>query len=67
MKFSKAELDFIRKELQIEANETEENEEILEQIWEGACQIEIKEANQFQEMSPIGDMAASLVTKLGEK
>lgn len=65
MRFSTAELEFIRKELSIQANENEERTEVLEQIWEEACEIEIEESDRLEVLTPRGEMAVSLVTKLG--
>ena len=67
MKFSQEELDFIRRELGIEAREEEEDAEILGRIWEEACEIEIAESNQHQVLTEKGNMAVRLVTRLGEK
>ena len=66
MTFSAAELKFIREELSILANENEERKEILEQIWEEACEVEIEESNRLDRLTPRGKLAVSLVTKLGQ-
>lgn len=66
MRFTQEELDFIRKELGIEAQEDETRENVLDDIWEEACQIEIAESNSLEELTPRGKMAVRLVTKLGE-
>lgn len=67
MKFTREELEFIRTELAIQADEEESREAVLEEIWEAACEIEIEESNRLEELTPRGNMAVSLVTKLGER
>lgn len=66
MKFTAEELDFIRKELKIQAKEEETREEVLDQIWEEACSIEVEESNHLAELTSKGRMAVHLVTKLGD-
>lgn len=66
MKFTKEELVFIRTVLQIDAQEEENREEVLDDIWEAACDIEVEESNRLEELTPRGKLAVGLVTKLGE-
>lgn len=66
MKFTAEELNFIRKELKIQAKEEETREEVLAQIWEEACSIEVEESNHLAELTSKGRMAVHLVTKLGD-
>jgi len=65
MKFSKAEIEFIRSELGIEVGETEENEETLCAIQDAAFEVEAEESNRLDKLSDRGKMAVSLVTRLG--
>ena len=65
MKFEKDELRFIREVLNIQAEEEEERGEVLEEIWEEACEIEIYESNRLEELTDQGRMAVHLVTKIG--
>lgn len=65
MKFTKEELDFIRTPLQINAREDESREDVLNNIWEEACEIEIDESNRLEELTDQGRMAVHLVTKIG--
>lgn len=66
MKFTQEEVKFICDELNITISKEENNENILEQIWEAACEIEIEESNRLDMLTPKGRMAVNLVTKLGE-
>lgn len=65
MKFSKAEIEFIRSELGIEVGETEENEETLCAIQDAAFEVEAEESNRLDKLSDRDKMAVSLVTRLG--
>lgn len=67
MKFTAAEVDFIRTELGIQVSEEEKDEKTLEKIWEAACEIEIEESNRLDELTEKGRVAVDLVTKLGEQ
>lgn len=66
MRFTREEMNFIQDVIGISVNEEETNEEILQRIWEEACEIEIEESNHLDELTDKGKMAVNLVTKLGE-
>ena len=67
MIFSKEELRFINKELNLDAHEEEKDEALLRQIQEAAFEIELRESNRLEELTPRGVVAARLVTRLGEE
>lgn len=66
MKFSKAEIKFIRETLRVEAKEDEGRENVLLQIQDLAFELEAAESNKQENLSEHGKMAAKLVTALGE-
>lgn len=66
MKFSKEEIDFICDVLKIPVKEEETDESVLDHIWNEACEIEIEESNRLETLTPKGEMAVKLVTKLGD-
>lgn len=67
MKFTEKEVDFINNILKITVSEEETNEDILDKIWEEACEIEIYESAILEELTEKGRIAVGLVTKLGEQ
>lgn len=67
MIFTKDELEFIQTVLGISAERVETREEVLDEIWEEACEIEIEESNRLDELTVRGKMAVNLVTKFGEE
>jgi hypothetical protein len=67
MKFTEKEVDFINNILKITVSEEETNEDILDKIWEEACEIEIYESAISEELTEKGRIAVGLVTKLGEQ
>ena len=67
MKFSNEELDFIRKDLGIDAKQEETDEDLLVRIQDAAFEIEVEESNRLEELSARGKIAVDLVTKLGNE
>lgn len=67
MRFTPEEADFIRTQLGIQVSAEENEERVLEEIWEAACEVEIEESNQLEELTEKGKMAVSLVTKLSDQ
>ena len=67
MKFSNEELDFIRKDLGIDAKQEETDEDLLVRIQDAAFEIEVEESNRLEELSAKGKIAVDLVTKLGNE
>ncbi len=67
MKFTQAELTFIREKLGINAEQDETREDILARIQDEAFEIEIEESNRLDELTDAGKLAADLVTRLGEE
>lgn len=67
MKFTQAELTFIREKLAINAEQDETREDILARIQDEAFEIEIEESNRLDELTDAGKLAAELVTRLGEE
>ena len=66
MKFTEKEVEFINEELGIAVADEENDENILEKIWEEACEFEIYESAKLKELTEKGRIAVGLVTKLGE-
>lgn len=66
MKFTEKEVEFINEELGIAVADEENDENILEKIWEEACEFEIYESAKLEELTEKGRIAVGLVTKLGE-
>ena len=64
--FTEKEVEFINEELGIAVADEENDENILEKIWEEACEFEIYESAKLKELTEKGRIAVGLVTKLGE-
>lgn len=65
MRFDQKEIQFIRDILHVNVREEENDGEVLDQIWEAAAEIETAESNRYEVLSEHGQMAVSLITKIG--
>ena len=65
MRFDQKEIQFIRDILHVNVREEENDGEVLDQIWEAAAEIETAESNRHEVLSERGQMAVSLITKIG--
>lgn len=66
MRFTEKELAFIRDELKIEANREETREDVLDRIWDEACEVEIDESF-VETLTERGKMAVALVTRFSKE
>ena len=60
MKFSKEELDFIKKNVGKEVPEEVTIDELLDEIWDAAAEVEAWEENHLDELTEEGRIAVSL-------
>lgn len=65
MRFDQKEIQFIRDILHVNVREEENDGEVLDQIWEAAAEIETAESNRYEVLPEHGQMAVSLITKIG--
>ena len=65
MRFDQKEIQFIRDILHVNVREEENDGEVLDEIWEAAAEIETAESNRYEVLSEHGQMAVSLITKIG--